>query len=122
VIYYYTNERREKVKKNMKGILVGITILVVGGLAINCHLADMKVKQSASQITVLNDLIKEKDIVINKLIGQRDSKQQELDILKKELESVKTTLSNTVLKLQAQTPASVAPAPVKAPVKIPVKK
>lgn len=120
MIYYYANERRGKVKKNMKGILIGIAILVMGGMAINGYLADLKAKGSAKQLTVLNDLIKEKDMVINKLIGGRDSKQQELDILKKELESVKTDLSNTVLRLQAQTPA-LSPSPVKAPIKAPVK-
>ncbi|MCX5686838.1 MAG: hypothetical protein NTW09_05225 [Candidatus Omnitrophica bacterium] len=107
-------------KKNMKGILAGIAILVVGGLAINNYLAGIQVKGSAKQIAALNDLIKEKDVVINKLISGKDSKQQELDILKKELESVKTDLSNTVLKIQAQTPASPS-APVKTPVKAPVK-
>lgn len=106
----------------MKGILIGIVILIVGGLAINCYLADMKAKQLGNQVVILNNLVKEKDIVIDRLIGEKDSKQQELDILKKELESVKTTLSNTVLKLQAQVQASVAPAPVKAPAKISVKK
>ncbi|MFH0764745.1 MAG: hypothetical protein V1927_07085 [Candidatus Omnitrophota bacterium] len=104
-------------KKNMKGILAGILILVVGGLAINNYLAGLEVKNSAKQIVILNDLIKEKDMAIEKLIVDRDSKHQELNILKKELESVKTDLSNTVLKLQVQAPASVAPAPVKAPVK-----
>lgn len=102
----------------MKGILAGLVILVVGSLAVNCYLADIKVKESAKQIVVLNDLIKEKDAAISKLIGERDSKEQELNILRRELDSVKTTLSNTVLKLQAQTP----PAPVQAPVKTSVKK
>jgi len=124
MIYYYTNERRGKMFKNMKIVLIGIAVIIIGGLAISCYVSDMKAKQSAKEVVVLNDLIKEKDAAINKLMGEMQSKQQELNGLKKDLENVKTELSNTVLKLQVSTPASTTPVSttVKTPVKAPAKK
>lgn len=107
-------------KKNVKGILAGLIILVIGLLVINCYLADLKAKEAARQITVLNVLIQQKDEVIVKLTADVAANQQLLDSAKKELESVKTELSNTVLRLQA---ASVPVAsPVKAPAPTIVKK
>ncbi len=99
-------------KKNVKGILAGLIILVVGLLVINCYLADLKAKEAARQITALNVLIQQKDEVIVKLTADIAANQQLLDNANKELESVKTELSNTVLRLQA------ASAPVTAPVKV----
>ena len=98
--------------KNMKSILAGVAIFIVGLLVIRCYSADLKVKKSEKEIAVLNNLVKEKDAAIDKLTGEMQSKQQEIDTVKKELDNVKTELSNTVLRLQASTPA-----PAKAPVK-----
>ncbi|MDP3804060.1 MAG: hypothetical protein Q8Q87_00750 [Candidatus Omnitrophota bacterium] len=125
------NERRKSVSKNMKSILAGLAIFIIGLLVISCYSADLKVKQSEKQIAALNDLIKEKDGAINKLMGEMQSKQQELDSVKQELNSarqelgnVKTELSNAVVRIQSAAPAPATPAnvPVKKPVRPPAKK
>ncbi|MFA6142862.1 MAG: hypothetical protein WC738_06190 [Candidatus Omnitrophota bacterium] len=103
-------------KKNMKGILAGLVILVVGLLAINCYFADLKAKEAAKEITALNVLIQQKDEMISKLTTDIAANQQLLERAKKELESVKTELSNTVLRLQAAAaPVVTTPAKVLTP-------
>ena len=88
-------------KAKIKIILVGIAIIIAVILVVSVLQANSKLKQAELQIVTLNDLIAQKDADINKLVADLQIKQGELNVANKELESVKTELSNTVLRLQA---------------------
>ena len=107
--------------KNLKTVLTGLIILIVGLLAVSCYLAEVKAKESAVQISALSDLVAQKDTAISKLSADLQAKQKELDAASKELINVRKELTAAISRLQA---VVVPPAPAAVPAKMqaPVKK
>ena len=88
-------------QKNIVAILAVICIILISILVISSSANGVKLKNAQAQAALLNDAVAEKDVEIARLNGMVQEKQQVIDSLNKEIESVKTELSNTVVRLQA---------------------
>jgi hypothetical protein len=89
------------VQKNIVAISVVICIILISVLVISSSANGVKLKKAQAQIAILKDTVAEKDREIVGLTGLIQAKQQALDSMNREVENVKTELSNTVIRLQA---------------------
>ena len=88
-------------EKNKIAILTVVCIILVSVLVINSSSNGKKVGKAESQIVALSAVVANKDAEVKKLSGMLKAKDQEVATLNKEIERVKTELSNTVVRLQA---------------------
>jgi len=89
------------VQKNIVAILVVICIVLISVLVIGSSANGVKLKKARAQIAILNDTVAQKDGEILRLTDLIQAKQRALDSVNREVENVKTELSNTVIRLQA---------------------
>ena len=102
-----------------------VTLMVLGlaaGAFLFCGCDAGKVKQLQSEVTDMNQTIRQKDAKIKTLIDQAQSKEKELsginnelDSAKKELDSIKRELDSTRKELDAVNKKVSAPMPVTNP-------
>lgn len=95
-------------EKNKVAILTVICIILAGALIINSSSSGTKLSTTQCQVVSLSTVVAKKDAEIKKLNGVVKAKDQEIATLKKEIEGVKTELSNTVVRLQASPAAQKA--------------
>ncbi|MCX5677560.1 MAG: hypothetical protein NTY76_00405 [Candidatus Omnitrophica bacterium] len=88
-------------QKNIVPVLVVICIILISVLVISSSANGVKLKKAQAQVIVLNNTIVQKDAEIIRLNSVLQVKQQALDSMNREMENVKTELSNTVIRLQA---------------------
>lgn len=88
-------------QKNIVAILVVICIVLISVLVIGSSANGVKLKKARAQIAILNDTVAQKDGEILRLTDLIQAKQRALDSVNREVENVKTELSNTVIRLQA---------------------
>lgn len=88
-------------QKNIVVILAVVCIVLISVLVIGSSANGVKLKKAQAQIAILDDKVAQRDGEIIKLAGLIQAKQQALDSMNREVENVKTELSNTVIRLQA---------------------
>ena len=88
-------------QKNIVVILSIVIIVLLSVLMISSNANGMKLKKSQAQIAALEATVTQKNAEILSLTNAVSAKQQEADTMRNELETVKTELANTVIRLQA---------------------
>ena len=88
-------------QKNITAILIVICIILLSVLVISSSANGIKIKKAEAQVAALNKTIADKDGEIARLNGTVRDREQALDTMRREMDTVKTELSNTVLRMQA---------------------
>jgi peptidoglycan hydrolase CwlO-like protein len=99
----------------MVTILTVICIILLSVLVVSSSSNGLKLKKAQAEITVLSNTVAQKDAEMVRITGLLQETKKALDTANKEMEKVKTDLSNTVLRLQAM-PVMQPPAQTAVPV------